>query len=89
MPTPENGQTHSNNIIYRIYQKIKEGEIIGKGGAGGVGGDKYPLQTMQGRVKVEIFDAIIFQVCFSVEIVDEKTVETGAITFRNVASFFN
>ena len=82
---------HTRTISFIVFiKKSKKGRLLEKGGLGwGVGGDKYPLQTMQGRVKVEIFNAIIFQVCFSVEIVDEKTVETGAITFRNVASFFN
>ena len=78
---------HTRTISFIVFiKKSKKGRLFEKGGGGG---DKYPLQTMQGRVKVEIFNAIIFQVCFSVEIVDEKTVETGAITFRNVASFFN
>ena len=83
---------HTRTISFIVFiKKSKKGRLLEKGGwgGGGVGGDKYPLQTMQGRVKVEIFNAIIFQLCFSVEIVDEKTVETGAITFRNVASFFN
>ena len=81
---------HTRTISFIVFiKKSKKGRLLEKGGVGCVGGDKYPLQTMQGRVKVEIFNAIIFQVCFSVEIVDEKTVETGAITFRNVASFFN